>query len=255
MSNLRAPDIQNEPATIDLFYKVPVKFWGKIKEYLDFGSLTTRRWVYATVSFTILLGSTFLGIKFYNTTYQLMLSEDLLQENYRIYMEDTPRLSGGFPPTGIRTLMTGDQSDNNYLDQAMIYSDKAIDYESTSKSAKYMKARILLIKKEFKSAAKIFEQIEKTGEKSTPFLNDIGVIRFNQGNMEEAISYFRLAQKRDPEFKEVYYNLALALTRTGETEEALIYLEKYLKIENDEGWRNAAAQLNDSLTNKLQVKQ
>ena len=146
LANMNVLTSSKGPAKVDLSYKIPLKFWEKVKKILRSGSPGARRWVYATVSLSILLIATLSGIRFYNTSYQIMLAEDLLQENYRIYMADTPRLSGGYGSTGISQLMGDD--DETYINKALAHIIQALDNESTSSRVQEIQAQIFIINKD-----------------------------------------------------------------------------------------------------------
>jgi tetratricopeptide (TPR) repeat protein len=231
-------------------FRIPVKFFQKVIQIFDFETSGKRRLIVATACFITILVAALFALRFYNTTYQMKLAEELLRENYRIYMEGTPRLSGGFQPTGIRTLMSNDQSGQDFIDEASQYANRALASDSSLQSAQYLKAKIMVIKSEYKSAADIFKQLEESGISSAPLYNDIGVTYFDLGKVEESVGYFQKALNKVPEFREAYYNLILAFQKLGRRTEAINLLKKYLEIEKDEGWRNAAGQLYDSLIKK-----
>ena len=243
MINMNLIDGTEKTEKVDITYKIPVKFWERLKEKKGSISLGTKRLVYATASISAIIVATFSGIRFYNTTYQIMLADDLLKENYRVYMAYTPRLSGGFAPTGISTLMGDEKMQYTFLDHALKYINKALQSDNEFSSALYMKAKIMIINKEYDNAESIFQEMGERNKLTVPMLNDLGILYFNQNKIEKAINCFQQIQHRDPEYKESYYNLAVMMDRLEKKSEAITALEKYLELETNEEWLTAAEQI------------
>lgn len=204
------------------------------------------RLAYATVLLLILSISSPFGVRFYNTSFQLMQAENLLQENYQIYMSQTPRLSGGYTSTGISMLMS-EEDKKDYLSDAFEKTKNADDYDSDLPEVKQIQAQIFFIQKAYAKADSVLKLINKNERNTAPILNDMGVLEFSQDNYERSIQYFESALKTDPEFTEAYYNLALAKVQTGQIDEARFHINQFLNIEKDEGWKNAALNLLDEL--------
>lgn len=202
---------------------------------------------YSVISILVISITSPLGIRYYNTSYQLILAENLLQDNYRIYMSDTPRLSGGYESTGISMLMSDEEEKDSYLDDALEKTKIADNYDSEIPEVKRLQAQIYFIHKQYNQTDSVLNLIDKNERNSAPILNDLGVLKYSIGDIEKSIQYFESTIKSDPIFNEAYYNLALAKSKIGKNDESISLLNQFLKIEKDEGWRNAALNLIEKL--------
>ncbi len=61
--------------------------------------------------------------------------------------------------------------------------------------------------------------------------NDLGVILYRRGGVDNAISQFQKALKINPQYEEAYYNLGIALMHLGDTNEAIAQYQKALQID------------------------
>jgi tetratricopeptide (TPR) repeat protein len=197
------------------------------------------RYAYAVGGSSLILILSFFGVRFYNTTYQIILAEDLLKENYKVYYSDSPRLSGGYASTGIIQVM-GDEADENYLDKALDYTKIAENNKYSSSAIMEIKAQIYIMKKEFNQADKILNQLNKGPNKRAETLNDQGVLMYYQGNYDAASQLFTQAIKEDRAFAEGYYNLALVQEKLGDHKSALKTMTLFQSLEQDSIWQKAA---------------
>jgi tetratricopeptide (TPR) repeat protein len=227
------------PARLDLSYKIPLNLWEKIKEFLSKQGSRTMRYVYAPIATIVILFSGYFGLRFYNTTYQLMRAANLLHENYKIYMSDTPRLSGNYGSTGIAQLM-GDEEEESFLNRALEHITQAQEHQSKSNRIQEIQAQIFIIDSEWEKAESAFDQLADDVRDEPHNLNDLGVLKFYQGDYEAARQFFEKAIELDADFVEAYYNLALVEEKLGNKAIAIRKMEQLLVIESDEGWRNAA---------------
>ena len=63
--------------------------------------------------------------------------------------------------------------------------------------------------------------------------DDLGVMLFRQGKVQEAINHHEQAVRLKPDFAEAHYNLGLALEKLGRTQEAIQHYEQALRIRPD----------------------
>ena len=196
--------------------------------------------VYALAAVFALSLSTFWGVRFYKTTYKIILAERLLQENFQIYMAETPRLSGSYAPTGVSVPMAANRPDRPYLVSASELAEEAIANGSTSPKARQILSQIYIIQGEYNQADSIFRLVNPEAAGSATIMNDMGVLHFEKKEWQTSVDYFSAALQADPKLKEAQYNLALTKAAMGATQEAISLLHDYIASENVEGWRNAA---------------
>jgi hypothetical protein len=215
--------------------------WNKIKNISLAGNKLYPRYAFAFVLLIIITLSVHFTLLYYHTSYQLLKARDLLTNNYRIYMKDTPRLSGGYQSSGISMLLAG-ENNKSYLEQALQYTQKALAKDKKSAQARLLQAQIFMINHEYQKADSVLSQVK---ERTAFFYNDTGVLKFLKEDLSTAVKYFKLSIDTDKKCKEAYYNLALTEFHLGNKEACRAYLTEYLTFENDAGWRNAAANIMD----------
>ena len=79
-------------------------------------------------------------------------------------------------------------------------------------------------------ALTLFQALLKTDSNNATLWNNIGIIRFRQGEYREALNAFGQATDTDPEFTNAWFNKSLALVNLGKDTEALRALDKVLKL-------------------------
>jgi tetratricopeptide (TPR) repeat protein len=79
-------------------------------------------------------------------------------------------------------------------------------------------------------ALAIFQALLKTDSNNATIWNNIGIIRFRQGDYREAVNAFGQATDVDPEFTNAWFNKGLALVNLEKETEALRALDKVLKL-------------------------
>jgi len=129
------------------------------------------------------------------------------------------------------------------LAKANTLVEQAIDYGSKSFKAKLLKIHLLIIGENYEEAERFLNQLDPKEKKSAQVLNTRGALKFSQEEWQEAVERFQLAIHSDPNFKEAYYNLALAQEKLQKKEEAVAKLNAYLELENDEAWKDIALAL------------
>ncbi len=226
------------------------------------------RYAFAFAATVIVIAGSFWGIRYYQTGYRIGKAVDLVQENYTVYMADTPRLSGwkkSYGSTGVGVIMSGEPDDTSmsgvmargdtatpstYLEQATQLIHQALAKGEKSVTAGQLLAQILIIEKNYAAADSLLRQLHPRAASAT-LLNDRGVFYFEQAKWDSAAHYFLAATKADSGLAEAFYNLALANDKLGEPAEAMSILDEYRKLETDEGWRNAAEEFHKRLKRSL----
>ncbi|MGH7491868.1 MAG: tetratricopeptide repeat protein [bacterium] len=211
--------------------------------------LISRQLGFALVAVLGLSVSAFWGVRFCKTTLRIMIAERILKNNYHIYMAETPRLSGGYASTGIQVLMGPEKGDaeGSYLEEARTRIAAAMASGSKAAKAMLLLAQIAIIERDYDRADSILHAIVPQPSSSAAVLNDLGVLRFERNDWDGAVRYFEAAIRADAKLKEARYNFALAKGRIGANEEAIQALNECVKIEHDEGWKNAALVLKQGL--------
>ncbi len=206
-------------------------------------------YVAAAVLAIIIMGG-FWGVRFFNTTYKVILAEKHIKENYRIYMAESPRISGGYLSTVTYKLMAEDDQELFYLDKAFQLSNEALNSGGDSNRINTLRFKIFIINEQYSKADSIFKILNEDELGSAEILNDMGVLQFSQENIERAGHYFQSAISLDSEFKEAYYNLAIVQNKLGQKKEAISSLNLFLELEKDEGWINAAKRYLNQINKK-----
>jgi tetratricopeptide (TPR) repeat protein len=228
-------------------------FWQQISRFFHFPENVSNAWrapALAALALLLVVAGTYQGIRFYRTSWPMVQAEQLLQQNYRIYMKDTARLSGGYRSSGVAALMSAD-SESSYTEQALALTQEAARKGANPDQVRKIEAQIYVIQNDYPKAESAFEQIGEAERHSAGFLNDRGVVRFGQQDWERAQQFFEASLKADPRFKEAWYNLALVQEKRQDAGGALSALEHYLALETDEGWRNAALEFKKRLQSQL----
>jgi tetratricopeptide (TPR) repeat protein len=202
---------------------------------------------FACVFWVTLIGGSYSGIRYRIASNRLQQAESLLQYNYRIAAEETPRLAGGYK-SGIGLVM-GD-SIHPYLREASSLANSAFNSGWKSDQARQLLAKVFIINQQYDRADSIFKLIKSDAAKSAEVLNDLGVLNYEQRNWESAANYFASAIQADAQFREALYNLALTKEKLGADAEALRILDEYLKLETDETWIDATREFQKRLKAK-----
>jgi tetratricopeptide (TPR) repeat protein len=64
--------------------------------------------------------------------------------------------------------------------------------------------------------------------------NNLGVVQFEKGNVEDAIEKYQQSLRLHPDYPEAHYNLGSALLQKGDADEAIRQCEEALKIQPNE---------------------
>lgn len=108
------------------------------------------------------------------------------------------------------------------------------------------------------SAETILKRLIQVDSKNIPALHILGLIRASQDNHIEAVKFLKKAATLEPSDPSLQYNLAKALSNTGNEKEALIHHQRAVKFmpQNPEAWLNygkslLALQRNEEAINTL----
>ncbi|NIR52823.1 MAG: tetratricopeptide repeat protein, partial [Aliifodinibius sp.] len=240
-----AEDISLADKALELISKQPeteIELPQPVKEKTFSLSEYAPRFAYAFAAIVVIALAAWGGVRYYNTTYQIQKAEALLEENVTFYIRNRPRLAGDYPSRGVDILMsdTDPADSSSYLTNALHHTQHAIERGSTSPKARQLQAQVFILEKEYGKADSIFSLIAEKSKTKAELLNDQGVLKFKQNKWHEAEQHFRAAIQVDSTFKEAYYNLALAQDKLGNKQQAVATLKRYLPLETDEGWKNAA---------------
>ena len=225
-------------------------FWRQISRFFRFQGTASSLWrspAFATLALLLLTVGSYQGIRFYQTSWPMTQAERLLQQNYRVYMKDTARLSGGYRSSGVAALMAGGGSESSYAEQALALTQEAARKGANPDRVRKIEAQVYVIQNDYGKAESAYEQMGEAERNSAAFWNDRGVAHFGQQDWERAQEYFEASLRADQQFKEAWYNLALVKEKRHDGRGALSALERYLTLETDEGWRNAALEFKKRL--------
>jgi protein O-GlcNAc transferase len=90
----------------------------------------------------------------------------------------------------------------------------------------------------FDNAALVLKKILQVDSKNLPALHILGLVKVSQSNYKEAADYLARAARITPNDASIQYNLAKALTDSGNDEKALTHHEKVISLtpNNPEAW-------------------
>ncbi len=183
------------------------------------------------------------GQRYYVTTYRINRGAEVLVRNIPVFFEH-PRPAGGYRSSGIEMLMAGEEDGKKAkLAKAERLVRSAFDHGASSLRARQVLAQIYLFEGEYERADSVLTVLPAKDRDSAEIQNDLGVINYRQQKPEEAAAHFQRAIAKDPDFKEAYFNLALAYEQLGQKQAALAQIEKYLDMESFHDWRRAAESL------------
>jgi tetratricopeptide (TPR) repeat protein len=230
-------------------------FW-RLQQFLRFPHGVATAWrspALASLALVALAVVTYQGVRYYHISQPIAQAELILQQNYRVYMKDTARLSGGYRSSGVAALMSQKEEktpEPSYSDKALALTEEAASHGADPDKVREIEAQIYVIRHDYTKAESLYQQIGKSQQDSSALLNDQGVLCFSRGEWDKAQAYFESSLKANQQFKEAWYNLALVKANRRDTKGALSALERYLTLETDEGWRNAAVELRRRLSSQ-----
>lgn len=86
-----------------------------------------------------------------------------------------------------------------------------------------------------------YEHALTLAPQNAAILNDLGVLAWRRGTLDEAGHFFSRALAIKPDFREAQYNQALLSEKLGNNEEAIAQWHRYLELDSDSPWARYAA--------------
>ncbi len=169
--------------------------------------------------------------RFYEQVISTVVNSDKIQEKkLRYWFEDKLLTSTGTRSTVFRgPKETGDMP-NDIIDE--LQRKYLIRSEWRSGGQWYELIHDSLIKV-IQDSNKIFNENLKT---DTDQLNQRGILNYNEGEYEKAITDYDKAIELDKDYKWAYQNKSLALNKMGKNKEALETINQALKIDPGDAW-------------------
>jgi tetratricopeptide (TPR) repeat protein len=81
-------------------------------------------------------------------------------------------------------------------------------------------------------------------------LYNVGILFFNSGNYEKAVTYLKRAVEIDTEFSDGCYQLGMSYLASGQSWKAVEVLEKFLEIDPESDKAPVAKSIIETLTKK-----
>jgi len=199
-----------------------------------------RQIIYVT---TVVIICAFGGLRLlqiFNTTYPITATKKSLLKNYAIHINDV-QLTGNYRSTGAGDIMSDQIKANQIdLDKAKERVYRALEHGADSSKALPVLGQIFILQKDYLKAGQTLHELDKKSSNGVGVKNDLGVLYFRQGDWANATLKFEEAIRIDENFYKAYWNLALVKEKLGKYDEATSCLNKYIALENDKDWRNAA---------------
>jgi protein O-mannosyl-transferase len=147
---------------------------------------------------------------------QITLAETL----YREALDRAPRSPAALNNLGLLYMNKGRVEEAHTLFQRALESDPDYPDAQINLGISYWK------KGEEEQAIAAFEKAKGNKKNRATANNNLGVIYQNRGDYSRALALFREAVREGPQDMGAYLNFALALERNGQTDEAIVQLEK-----------------------------
>lgn len=139
-------------------------------------------------------------------------------------LEDDPYYTEAYNYLGVSYFKAGK------LNQAEEAFKKALELDSDYAMAINNLGNVYLAQKRYPEAIATYNKaIIADGQLASAY-NGLGVAYYNQGDIDKAYSSWKTALSVDPKQADAAYNLGRILLKSGSKEEALKYLELFLKI-------------------------
>jgi tetratricopeptide (TPR) repeat protein len=236
---LKYYDEQNPIGSKKGFYSRIVTKLEKIRE--KYFGISFRRAAIAVASTGILIFGGSRAFLYYNTSHQIVNAKHIMHGHYRTHFA-SPRLSGGYAPARIGSVLSGDEQQSTYLENAKTKLNRAFAHGSTSLEAYQLMLQIFILEEDYERVDSLLAMLKNHSNK-VAILNDIGVYYYRKGYLARATEKFQSALAADSSLLETYYNLALVKLELNAPEEALSLLKDYLRREASPQWKDAARDL------------
>jgi len=137
------------------------------------------------------------------------------------------------------------------IDESIAAWKKGLEYAFMDPGLLNNLSIALMKQQRFDEALSYATMAAKTNPYMPEPVNSLGEIYMAKGEFGKAAEQFQKFLQLRPEDSRGYWNAALAYERTGEYEKALRFANQFLAMEPDPRYRQAAAQLVDSLKARM----
>src|SRR5215831_11120227 len=123
-------------------------FWRRLEQFLRFPHGVATAWrspVLASLALVALAVVIYQGVRYYHVSQPMAQAEQILQQNYRVYMKDTARLSGGYRSSGVAALMSQKEEktpEPSYSDKALALTEEAASHGADPDKVREIEAQI-----------------------------------------------------------------------------------------------------------------
>lgn len=198
---------------------------------------------YAAFAFLFFVGGK-MGMHYYQTDYQYRQVQSTLVKRQSPGFTNV-RFSGGYDPV---ILTAGETAKpQTYLDSSRVKIESALAHGGDTLVAQQLLLQVLTFDKKYSEADSLVRLLAGSADQNAALANDLGVYYFKRENWSLAKQYFETAIRQDAKYPEARFNLALTQIRLGEKAAALATLVEVLKLEQNEGWKAAAEDLQKRL--------
>jgi len=232
------------------FFAFLQKMWEKVKIFtVKMISPPNQLWKPAVALASIIV--LYVGIvrPIYNSNQSNSLADSglsFLVANYYL-PKDVPRPQGGFKydvfdfgqtRSGERRIRG---EDLRRYELAKKDLQKALAFNNKNAAAHhYLGTYYLLVEMNFDRAREQYRLVLAQDSTNASILNDLGVLAWHEGALDEAAKKFSLALKYVPDFLEAQYNMATLYQEQGKVGEAMTEWKKYLALDQDSDWAKIA---------------
>lgn len=175
------------------------------------------------------------GFRFYQTRYQAILAEKLLEENFQISRNEF-RLSGDYSSSSLGGFL-GDEDSLGFVKEAQDKINSASERGLHSSKMMRIQSHIFLLKKEFAKADSLLLNLSKESSAST--LNDLAFSAYQQGKDTTALEFLQRSYSMDSTLTQTLYNLGVYYQNNQDYAQAMSFFEKSLNQEHRKAWRDA----------------
>lgn len=137
------------------------------------------------------------------------------------------------------------------LDESIAAWKKGLEYAYMDAGLLNNISIALMKQQRFDEARSHAEMAARANPNMPEPVNTLGEIHMATGDYKKAAQYFMIFLQLRPEDSRGYWNAALAYERAGEYEQSLRFANRFLAMEVDPRYRQAAMQLVNSLNNRM----
>ncbi len=173
------------------------------------------------------------GFRFYQTGYQAILAERLLEENYQISRNEF-RLSGDYSASSLGDFL-GIEDSLDFAKKAQERINRTIERGWRSPKIMRIQSHIFLLNNDFAKADSLLLGLSK--ETSASILNDLAFSAYQQGKDTTAFEYLQRSYSMDSTFTQTLYNLGVYFQKNKDYASALSFFQKSFNNEKRSEWR------------------